>query len=158
MEAPQHKRMLNHAIPGQHANPDIASLATLGMRIRKSVADGYSTSSAPSYRSDAFFTHNTTPEVPQNMPEFSKPRPTFSRVPMANNMQPPSLTNEGSTFQSGLNVGQWGAAPPMPMHTLAGNPGVKRRYDDEEMDTEEPVFRPILEPYSNGDLRFDEDF
>lgn len=111
MEQPA-KRAATHPFQPQpqHENPDIASLATLGMRIRKVVADGYSVSHEASYK------HG-----------LSTPQRSFTRVPLPGNIDtPPALTKEGSTFQSGSNVSEWGA-PSMPVKTmpLQGN-GFKR--------------------------------
>ncbi|QWW21762.1 hypothetical protein CA7LBN_000508 [Candidozyma auris] len=129
MEQPA-KRAATHPFQPQpqHENPDIASLATLGMRIRKVVADGYSRS--------------------------------FTRVPLPGNIDtPPALTKEGSTFQSGSNVSEWGA-PSMPVKTmpLQGN-GFKRGFDEDEP-RQCGMNKPSLEQYneSYGQLRFDEEF
>lgn len=147
METPQHKRRLNLPIAPQHENPDIASLATLGMRIRKSVADGYSINSATRTFPNA--------QTEQPVPIFRGSKPAFARVPFPGEA-PPSLTSAGSTFQSGLNVSEWGA-PAMPMHALQENAGTKRRLDD---DLEPAIHNPTVEQYhpQNGKLSFDVDF
>ncbi|QRG36980.1 hypothetical protein FDK38_001345 [Candidozyma auris] len=144
MEQPA-KRAATHPFQPQpqHENPDIASLATLGMRIRKVVADGYSVSHEASYK------HG-----------LSTPQRSFTRVPLPGNIDtPPALTKEGSTFQSGSNVSEWGV-PSMPVKTmpLQGN-GFKRGFDEDEP-RQCGLNKPSLEQYneSYGQLRFDEEF
>lgn len=139
MENPS-KRTMFHAAPQQVADPHIASLATLGMRIRQSVAQGYKVNPAASYNSQYF----QEPAAPQ-----------FVRVALPDHMAaPPALTSDGSTFQLGLSVSEWGA-PVTPVTTLPVQ-GVKRGYDAE------PV-KPVLPTYdefclTNGQLVFDDDF
>ena len=145
MEQPT-KRTQMHSFQPQHENPDIASLATIGMRIRKSVADGYSVSH------DASYNHGL-PQTPQS-------QRSFNRVPLPSNIDmPPALTNQGSTFQSGSNVSEWGM-PSMPVQTmpLQGN-GSKRGFEEDEP-RQFGMDKPSLEAYNNayGQLRFDEEF
>lgn len=138
MEHPT-KRSQTQGFQPQHENPDIASLATIGMRIRKLVADGYSVSHEASY-------------------DRGMPQRTFNRVPLPNNMDmPPPLTNQGSTFQSGSNVSEWGASMPLQTMPLQGNG--KRGFEEDEP----RLFgtnKPSLEQYNStyGQLKFDEEF
>lgn len=67
-------------------NPDIAALSTIGMRIRKAVADGYSTPSA------AHYSYGSEPI-------------TSRRVPLPAGMdEPPSLMGSGSTMGTSSNL------------------------------------------------------
>ena len=98
MENPQTKRQMYQPLTPQNTNPDIAALSTIGMRIRKSIMDGHPGNSQYSYNPQ-FGTQSAS----------SQPTPLYQRTPLPSHMsQPPSLTNEGSTFQSGLNVSEWG--------------------------------------------------
>lgn len=146
MEHPS-KRAATHAFQPmpQNENPDIAALATIGMRIRKSVADGYSVTHEASYN--------------HGLPQISSQR-SFNRVPLPGHMdQPPALNNQGSTFQSGSNVSEWGM-PSMPLQTmpLQGN-GSKRGFE-EDIPRQFGMDKPSLEYYNGayGELKFDEDF
>lgn len=154
MENPT-KRQMQHASQPQDINPDVASLATLGMRIRKAVADGYA------LRENANLSYD-----PQYFTRQQYNRPAIERVPLPQGVsEPPSLTNEGSTFQSGLNVSEWGA--PTNISTLPFSYGTKRRYDDDmsgfEKSSLQPqvvVQLPTYEEFraSNGQLNFNEEF
>lgn len=147
MEQPAAKRVLRKEIEPQHENPDVARLATIGMRIRKSVSDGYSIAHEASYKRDYEFQ--------------PKSQQSFMRVPLPGNVDaPPSLTNQGSTFQSGLNVSEWGA-PSMPLNVLPPNAsGLKRRFDDYEDESSYSLKDqgPSLEQYvqTYGELKFDD--
>lgn len=150
MESPQHKKLLSQPIQPQYQSPEVASLATLGMRIRKAVSEGYKVDSPNSYNSQYIGTR-LPPQQQQQDPQ------SFQRVPLPSNIsQPPALTNAGSTFQSGLNVSEWGA-PSMNFTTiplqLSGN---KRKFLEDE--PEVPAL--LFEGYSarHGQLQFDEDF
>lgn len=128
---PQYKRQLSHQIAPQQENADIASLSVIGMRIRKAVAEGYKTGNLS-----------------------SAPPPSFSRVPLPQNLeQPPALVSLGSTFQSGSNLSDYGSfsVPSTTLPTFSN----KRRLDDEE-----PQVRSAYEEFceQNGQLRFDEEF
>lgn len=153
MENPNPKRMLNQAIqPQQYISPEQASLSTLGMRIRKAVAEGYKANSANSFDSRYMENHFGSLEQQQQ----NQSRSAFQRVPLPGNMaQPPSLTNAGSTFESGLNVSEWGA-PSMNIVTLPQT-GTKRKHRDED---EVQMSHPSFEEYSarHGQLQFNEDF
>lgn len=147
--------------PQQYQNPDIASLSTLGMRIRKAVADGYALSESSHLSYDPqFFT--------RPKPSESANRMSFERVNLPNGMDaPPALCNVGSTFQSGLNVSEWGSSSSMNMSTLPYSSGTKRRFDDSaeilgkfNMQPPAVVNFPSYEEFSavNGQLSFNEDF
>lgn len=152
------KRHMNRASPTQVQNPDIASLATLGMRIRKSIADGYAlTQNAELSYDPQYFSRLETPK-----------RPAFERVQLPNGMDaPPALCNSGSTFQSGLNVSQWGNDMPVNFSTLGYQSGTKRSLEDsregfEKIDYQPPsvMSLPSYDEFraTNGQLSFNEDF
>lgn len=148
MESP-HKKLLSQPIQPQYQSPEVAHLSTLGMRIRKAVAEGYKVNSPNSYNSQYIGSRLSA----------QQPEPaTFERVPLPSNIsQPPSLTSAGSTFQSGLNVSEWGApsmnVTTIPLFQLSGN---KRRFEEDEPEVRHVSF----EEYSarHGQLQFDEDF
>lgn len=154
MEQPT-KRQMQHGSQPEHLNPDVASLATLGMRIRKAVADGYA------LRENANLSYD-----PQYFTRQLYGRLAIERVPLPQGVStPPALTNDGSTFQSGLNVSEWGM--PTNITTLPGSYGTKRRHDDGLGDFEKSSFQPPLvvqlptyEEFraSNGQLSFNEEF
>lgn len=138
MEEPRHKRLLSQPIEQQTRRfdtPEAAALTTLGMRIRKAVAEGYKTESSSPYNGIRQDTGSA-----------------FERVALpAHLSQPPALTSDGSTFQSGLNVSEWNSqySPvTLPMETT------KRGRDGE------PVHHLTYEEYSaqHGLLLFNEDF
>lgn len=164
MENPQTKRQMYQPLTPQNTNPDIAALSTIGMRIRKSIMDGHPGNSQYSYNPQ-FGTQSAS----------SQPTPLYQRTPLPAHMsQPPSLTNEGSTFQSGLNVSEWGA-PNVHVTTLPLM-GTKRKFSDEpEQDDGYSDFKQFggyganngrvssfgsWEEFTqrNGALKFDEDF
>lgn len=131
-----HKRQMNQASEPQETNPDIASLATLGMRIRKAVSDGYSvgpTDHASSYN------HGLTP--------------SYSREALPQHMDgPPGLSSSGSTMGSTMSFSEWDSRydiqnAPLQVLPVSRN---KRKHDDSE---ETPVFE---EKY--GSLAFNVEF
>lgn len=98
---------MNHAIAAEHPNPDVAALATLGMRIRKAVAEGHKTGHASSYR-----------------PQQRQPLP-------AHMAQPPSLMGGGSTIDLCLDLSSWEARQ-APLQTISTPPaGTKRKHDED---------------------------
>lgn len=143
MEAPQTKRVLHQPLTPQHTDPTIASLATLGMRIRKSVADGYQVAPEQQYHGH---------QSPYGTSNYT----SFARTPLPSHMdQPPALSSGGSTFQSGLNVSEWGQSlsewGSVNVTTLPT--GTKRGRDGDV------VVRPTYDEFvAQGGLRFDEDF
>ncbi|GEQ66796.1 hypothetical protein JCM33374_g459 [Metschnikowia sp. JCM 33374] len=167
---------MHQPLTPQNSNPDIASLATLGMRIRKAVAEGHAGGSRYSYNPNWSF------DRPQNeqshIPSDSQPRNLFERTPLPAHMsQPPPLTNAGSTFQSGSNVSEWGA-PSVNVTTLP-QMGTKRKLDDDSDDNMGYSDFKQYDGYNgynpssgfagnftsweeftqkNGSLKFDEDF
>lgn len=150
MEHPN-KKSLTRAIPAQEQDPDIAALSTVGMRIRKAVAEGYSVQSPASYNPHSAPAYSITFDVNGGM------RNTASmRIPLPEGMsQPPALSNSGSTFQSGLNVSEWGQQ--MNVTTIPSVMGTKRRFNQDEDIT---IQQPSLEEYNSryGRLSFNEDF
>ncbi|OBA22305.1 hypothetical protein METBIDRAFT_31224 [Metschnikowia bicuspidata var. bicuspidata NRRL YB-4993] len=166
MENPHTKRQMHQAPTPENADPYAASLMTLGMRIRKAVADGHPGNRQYSYKPQ--FGGESVESQPRNQPE---------RTPLpAHLSQPPALTSDGSTFQSGLNVCEWGA-PSVNVQTLPLM-GTKRKHDEEPDETECSHFEQhgghhgyhagsarvssfgSWEEFSqkNGALHFDEDF
>lgn len=147
----QNKRALTQAIRPQEQDPYIASLSTIGMRIRKAVAEGYSVQSPASYKADSAPAYAISFDVNGGLNNSSA-----MRIPLPEGMsQPPSLTSSGSTFQSGLNVSEWGQ--PVNVVSIPSIMGTKRRYDQDESIT---IEQPSLEEYNAryGRLSFNEDF
>lgn len=118
------------------------------MRIRKSVADGYSVQTRASY--DSHYNQQNFGVLPQG-------QQSFSRVPLPAHMdQPPPLSSVGSTFQSGLNVSSWGSTlGTSNVMTLPTGQGSKRRLEEDEPVIAQPRFEEFIQ---QGELRFDEDF
>lgn len=132
--AMEHKRQLQHPIQPLTHSPDVEALATIGMRIRKSVADGYNRGSG----------------VP------------VSRTPLPAHMsQPPALTNIGSTVDLGSNLLLWEgfSLPPVVIPQAASTKRKLDDYDDGygENDDDRPL---SLEDYTarHGGLSFNENF
>lgn len=147
----QNKRSLTHAIRPQEQDPDIAALSTIGMRIRKAVAEGYSVQSPASYRADSAPAYSISFDVNRGMNNTPA-----MRIPLPEGMsQPPSLSSAGSTFQSGLNVSEWGQQ--VNVVTIPSIMSTKRRYDQDETIL---IEQPSLEEYNAryGRLSFNEDF
>lgn len=162
MDQPPAKRSLYHEIQPQHENPDIARLATIGMRIRKSVADGYSVAHEASYNRD--FLQEQQQQQEFSLQQSQQQQLSFARVPLPGYVDgPPSLSNQGSTFQSGLNVSEWGV-PQMPLNVLPPNGGGMKRRHDDELEGHfgnkplEEVGHASLEQYvqTYGQLKFDD--
>ena len=139
-------------IPPEKQNPDIASLATLGMRIRKAVSDGYTLTANVSLSYDSQYFNRSTKQ-------------SIERVALPTGMSaPPALTAGGSTFQSGLNVSEWGA-PSMKLSSLPFASGTKRRHEDdlqhENAFVQPPTVQfPTHEKFcaGNGKFSFNQDF
>lgn len=146
--------MVNPSTPQMSHDAEIASLATLGMRIRKAVSDGYSVKSPESYDSQFFLDSGPSPMEATS---------SFQRVPFPEGMSmPPALTSAGSTFQSGLSVSSWGSPSTSNMMTLPSS-GVKRRLDGLEdwfPQSCPPKSLPSYDEFcvTDGQLRFDEEF
>lgn len=89
---------MHQASPPVQQDPTTASLATIGMRIRKAVADGYRGTTDHQYSLQHQFQQEQ-----QQAPRL------FARVPLPLSMeQPPSLTNMGLTIDSScLNMEEW---------------------------------------------------
>lgn len=159
MENSSVKRHMQNSMLPQQQRPEKASLATLGMRIRKSVAEGYSLGGTHLSYDPKFFDRQSIPE-PQS-------RPCFERVTLPNGMgAPPLLCNDGSTFQSSLNVAEW-ASPSVNISVLPFSSGTKRKRED-DMDAESKlnfqvpclVHFPSYDEFraGNGQLSFNEEF
>ncbi|KAG7665560.1 DIF1 [[Candida] subhashii] len=138
---PRIKRQMNNGMQiqsnnqtEQQQNPDIAKLATIGMRIRKAVSEGY------------------------NVPDSSQFSGNFRRVPLPNNISaPPSLTNDGSTVGSTSSLEEWDSYYKInnaPLQTLPEfNGGIKRKFDDSMDAKDVSIFQAKY-----GDLKFNEEF
>ncbi|ODQ78838.1 hypothetical protein BABINDRAFT_162516 [Babjeviella inositovora NRRL Y-12698] len=78
MESPSAKRQLQTQYQGTtYSDPETASLATLSMRIRKAVSDGYSTNNNYSYQSDFQQQHQAATQSHPQLSYYndSTPRP-----------------------------------------------------------------------------------
>ena len=153
METADFKRAANKGIEPQHENSDIASLSTLGMRIRKSVADGYN---VPSNKYNGYNAYDRMGYTSHG--EYGRVEPKAigifggnqdgsnidyepARVPLPTHMsQPPALTNAGSTIGTCSNLSEWEnnyASHAPPISTLGvfdqGTKG-KRKFDDIDED------------------------
>ncbi|CUM65096.1 uncharacterized protein PRCAT00002721001 [Priceomyces carsonii] len=126
-----YKRQMSQGVTHEDPNPDIRALATVGMRIRKAVAEGYS--------------------VPSNVLNNS-----FLRVPLPSNLtKPPGLTSSGSTFDSGSNLAEWNEKLSTPLQTIdVPSTGNKRKLD--EMALSDVNLNQYQEKY--GALKFNEEF
>lgn len=141
---------MQHAIAAENDNPDIAKLATIGMRIRQAVSQGYQTSSNVY---DGTASYNNA----NNFSQYDS-----RRVPLPGNLQqPPSLTNMGSTYQSsaGSSLAEWDSKYDIqnaPLQTLERDSSkLKRKHDDENVQ-----IHSNLSEYENkyGSLSFNETF
>lgn len=181
MDATQVKRMTNQAIQPQHNNPDIASLSTIGMRIRKAVADGYN---VPGKEYDGYnaydkigYGHNDSrAEVrPQLIGTFGGAQENRGaqgggRVPLPAHMeQPPALVAGGSTIGTCSNLSEWesnyGRGPQITTIESVDNGGKgKRKFDDiEEVEngysgSAVQDAGPEYFQHKYGELKFNEEF
>lgn len=142
----QNKRQMNYRLEPvqQDINPDIAALSTIGMRIRKAVADGYSTPSASHYSYGYNFE-----EQPRRVP-----------LPMGMD-QPPSLMGSGSTVGTCSNLSEWDNAAQKPLVTIPDyNSGMtKRKFQQESGDAEYTRYREEVDYAKKyGNLLFNEEF
>lgn len=118
---------MTHTSQPQHGSEYEQALSTLGMRIRKLVADGYM--------------------VPKQ--QISAPQ----RQPLPDHIsQPPSLTNQYSTFESGSNLSEWQNRP-VRVHTLGSETPTKRKLHDDESEGYNEYVHPQY-----GSLSFNEEF
>ncbi|KAK6456631.1 uncharacterized protein RJT20DRAFT_126569 [Scheffersomyces xylosifermentans] len=150
-----HKRQMNQASVPQNENADIAKLSTIGMRIRKAVADGYQVTEG---------NNNYDGTTSYSSPNYGN---TFEsrRVPFPSHLEhPPSLTNVGSTYQSGgSSMAEWDSRYQVnnaPLQTLSEPGKLKRKFND---DYEEQASAPTvvdLNAYQSkyGQLSFTEEF
>lgn len=96
----QVKRQLNHNLSQQSGEtyPHQYDLQTIGMRIRKAVADGYQTSS------------NTFPQEQQQQQEQQHQQQqslSFQRVPLPSNVVVPPLLSNASSSTFGSSFEEW---------------------------------------------------
>lgn len=156
-----------------------AGLSTLGMKIRQAVANGHSLHGDHTYNAQ-FFSDYPSLDQPQGSSEeddynqlfeeqdFHRPqRLVPQRLALPPNMDmPPALTRDGSTFQSGLNVSEWGA-PSMVSTNLPEKRSLKRKMsgsDNVQIQGESPedshAYFPSYDQFTaqNGQLSFNEDF
>lgn len=130
-----YKRQMNQAAAPQETNPDVAALATLGMRIRKAVSDGYTVANGDHANS---YNHGIAPK--------------FERVALPQHMDaPPGLSSSGSTMGSSMSFSEWDSRYDIHNAPLQVLPTSTKRKRDETEET--PVFE---EKY--GSLKFNEEF
>lgn len=113
-------------------------LATIGMRIRKSVADGYNVPTNVNDGSDTYSYNNNG---------------NIRRQPLPSHVsQPPSLSNQFSTFDSGSNLSEWERNHQLhtpAIQSLLTPSNNKRKFDSEQEDYVHPTY---------GSLKFNEEF
>lgn len=136
------KRQMNTAIQPQAENPDVAALSTIGMRIRKAVADGYNNGNTSNGLNNPY---------------------NVQRVPLPSHLsQPPSLTNHGSTIDSCSNVSEWESRyqnnkiVTIPQSNFDSTNKLKRNYDDIDDSHQAADLSDYRAKY--GQLSFNEDF
>lgn len=126
-------------------NPDIAALGTIGMRIRKAIADGYSTPSAAHYSYGGEPINNRRVPLPAGMDE------------------PPSLMNStGSTVGTASNLSSWESNTSVQTTTISDYQNSffngKRKLDLEQ-DSGYSKFRDDVDYTKKyGSLLFNEEF
>lgn len=131
------KRQLTTPIQPYSHDPLHDTLATIGMKIRKSVMDGYQTGNNYSYNyhnnyvtnNSSFNNYNTDSSFNNN---------SFNRQPLPIS-QPPALSSTGSTFESSTSEYHFNTR--------------KRTLDDDVVDK-----KHVLPPLSFGVLQLDENF
>ncbi|EGV61611.1 hypothetical protein CANTEDRAFT_115067 [Yamadazyma tenuis ATCC 10573] len=124
-----YKRIMTHPAPAGKSEEE-NTLATLGMRIRKSIADGYS---GPSHSSYSY-----------------KGNANVKRQPLPSHVsQPPALSNSSSTFDSSSSLSEWDSSFSSVLQTIPQVSSNKRRMEDSENSYIHPVY---------GVLRTDEEF
>lgn len=132
-----YKRSMTQPVSG--SNDEITQqLATMGMRIRKSVADGYNVPQSTTYGSDTYSYNNNG---------------NIRRQPLPSHLsQPPSLTNQSSTFDSGSNISEWERTNQLhtpAIQTLSSPSRNKRKHNEEQDNYVHPTY---------GSLKFNEEF
>lgn len=143
---------MNQAVPAGSQDADIAALSTIGMRIRKAVAEGYNTGDN-SLLSPVM---NNGMHNPYYTPQYEQPQQqqqqNFRRMPLPGHMdQPPSLMGAGSTIDSCSNLSEWDLRS-APITTIPSFKQGKRKHEDEHGDN--------IEDYKSryGPLSFNEEF
>ncbi|CCE82863.1 Piso0_002615 [Millerozyma farinosa CBS 7064] len=173
MSMNQHKRQMSEPVKPGSSDPYIASLATVGMRVRKAVAEGYNVPDRDRYDISGFSQNGmdyARNDVGQHTAEennstgFRVPQ----RVPLPAHMDgPPGLSDSLSTAESSSNLSDWEAnyrersiASHMQRLSPHAGAGGKRKFEDVEQHDGLGTQAPILNDYraKYGNLRFDEDF
>lgn len=167
--------------PGRRFTDETSeSLATIGMKIRKSVADGYN---VPGNRYNGYASYNATGNdysgemqssaASVDESNFGK-NSGFSRVTLPAHLNgPPALDNSSSTIGTSSNLEEWNHHNKlnMPVSTLENAYGTthgfgKRKFSDYDANSDltpvdiVPPAQRDTEYYRQkyGDLNFDEDF
>lgn len=145
---------MNHAAPQVSQDPQLAALSTIGMRIRKAVAEGYNTGDNNNHSAvmnNGMYNPYYTPQFDQQQQQQQQQQ-NSRRMPLPGHLdQPPSLMGAGSTIDSCSNLSEWEARS-APITTLPGAIQNKRKHE------EEPEIS--MEDYKSryGALSFNEDF
>lgn len=138
-------------------DPDIAKLATIGMRVRHAVANGYNRPQ------DKGVDMSNSSNQPTGMYNNSYQVGSLNRVPLPGHMDgPPGLTNLGSTAGTSSNLSEWENNSSPNLVTIL-NPNIslgKRKFDDIQNSNALPNSLSNINDYDlrYGELRFDEDF
>lgn len=163
---------MNEPVKRGSSDPYIASLATVGMRVRKAVAEGYNVPDRERY--NIGFSQNGMDHTRIGYGGHSAEENKSSgfrvpqRVPLPAHIDgPPGLSDSLLTAESGSNLLEWEAnyrersilshMQRLSPHEVAGG---KRKFEDVEQHEEFGTQAPILDDYraKYGDLRFDEEF
>lgn len=180
MDAINTKRHMTQQPQGRFVDENTEALATIGMKIRKSIADGYN---VPGNRYNGYASYNAMGEAnPCQMQNSdagtdisTENTPTgFARVPLPAHLNgPPGLDNSSSTMGTSSNLEEWNHTSKLtaPVSTLenaygTSQPFGKRKFSDYEASSDLPAIdiassaQKDTEHYRQkyGDLHFDEDF
>lgn len=138
------KRQMNRPVPASKS-PEEEALSSIGMRVRKAVAEGYNVGQSPEPQYSNVPAYSNIPaNLPHNQAEVvnKSSHPQYRRMPLPGHIdEPPMLSNQFSTMDSTMslsNLSGWNG------QTIGQgfDGGNKRKYDDIEY----------------GDLRLDEEF
>ena len=180
MDAMNTKRHMTQQPQRHLVDENTEALATIGMKIRKSVADGYN---VPGNRYNGYTSYTARNE--ETAGNLQTPRTgidgingnktaAFARVPFPEHLNgPPGLDNSSSTMGTSSNMEEWNHNSKLtaPVSTLENahsisQPLGKRKLSDYEASSELPTI-DIASPAQKdteyyrqkyGDLHFDEDF
>lgn len=146
-----YKRVATTSIPPDHRSEQDNALASIGMRIRKAVAEGYNTGNQfQGFNQANTFTYNSNINYQDPNPVTN---PSTRRMPLPNHIeQPPSLTNRFSTFESSSSISDWQQRQTPVMTLPTSNKRKLDRDDDEFADIE------VHNEVNHGTLKFNEDF